>query len=224
MKKDTENLRIHEFEEAEHNIYVCFADVSDIDTESESVRRCLSAYRISRIDSIKKEKAKRLSAGAELMLVNAVKKKYRGAEMPVEYFAGEHGKPYFKNIENAYFSLSHSGNVAACAVSDAPIGIDVQCERKVNYALAKRFFSEKEYNAVTAEPEIMFNRIWARKEAAAKADGRGIAIGLKELEVLDSSVRHSGKLYLTLDIPSPWEGYCIAVSRFIGVYPEPDQE
>lgn len=224
MIRDPEQLRVHEFEVPEQNIYVCFAEVSDIDTESEEIRRCLSEYRLSRIDSIKKDRAKKLSAGAELMLVNAVRKKYPDAEVPVMYSAGEHGKPYFNDIKNAYFSLSHSGSVVACAVSNAPVGIDVQSRRKVNPALAKRFYSDSEYRAVIAEPEMMFNRIWARKEAVAKADGRGIAIGLKELNVLDSAVRHSGRLYLTLDIPSPWEEYHIAVSRLIGVCPEPGQE
>lgn len=224
MIEDPKQLLIHEFDIAEHNIYVCFADVSDIDVKSEKVRRVLSERRIRRIDGIRKEKAKRLSAGAELMLVNAVKRKYPHAGVPVEYYSDERGKPYFACIENAYFSLSHSGDIAACAFSDSPVGIDVQYVRNPNLALAKRFFSEKEYKTVEKDPEKMFNRIWARKEAAAKADGRGIAIGLKELDVLDSIVRHSGKLYLTIDIPSPYDGYYIAVSRLIGVSQGQDQE
>lgn len=224
MISSIEQLCIHEFELEEYNIYVCFADVSDIDIKSENIRSVLSKKRICRIDEIKKETAKRLSAGAELMLVNAVRKKLPYAAVPVEYETGEYGKPYFIGIDNAYFSLSHSGNVAICALTDAPVGVDVQSERRPNMALAKRFFSEIEYKAVDSEPEIMFNRIWTRKEAAAKADGRGIAIGLRSLDVIDSKVKHSGRLYLTLDIPSPWNGYYMSVSKLIGAYREPDQE
>lgn len=224
MIRSIEQLRIHEFEIEEHNIYICFADVSDIDIKAENIRRVLSKKRICRIDEIKKETAKQLSAGAELMLVNAVRKKLPSVAVPVKYESGEYGKPYFIDIENAYFSLSHSGKIAACAISDTPVGVDVQSERRPNMALAKRFFSEREYAEVNSEPEIMFNRIWTRKEAAAKADGRGIAIGLRGLDVIDSKVKHSGRLYLTFDIPSPWKGYYMAVSKLIGAYQEPDRE
>lgn len=223
MIDSVEQLNVHEFEVGGHNIYVCFADVSDTDISSEKIRDILSIRRIEKINNLKNEKAARLSAGAELMLVYAVKKKYPNAAIPVEYNIDERGKPFFKGIEKAFFSLSHSGRIAACAISDAPVGVDVQCYRRPNLALAARFFSEREYKAVEKQPEKMFNSIWTRKEAVAKADGRGIAIGLKTLDIMDSSVRHSGKLYLTLDIPSPWSGYYIAVSKLIGVYQESDQ-
>ena len=38
----------------------------------------------------------------------------------------ERGKPYFPNTPSVHFSVSHSGDIFACAFSDAPVGVDIQ--------------------------------------------------------------------------------------------------
>ena len=40
------------------------------------------------------------------------------------------GKPYFRNWPEKWFSLSHSGGLTLCALSDdGPVGVDVEVER-----------------------------------------------------------------------------------------------
>ena len=38
----------------------------------------------------------------------------------------ERGKPYFPNTPSIHFSVSHSGDIFACAFSDEPVGVDIQ--------------------------------------------------------------------------------------------------
>ena len=69
------------------------------------------------------------------------------------------GKPL---TEGAFFSISHSGNVVLCAVSDLPVGVDIERLRPVPAHLSDRFG--------TQEPEEFF-RLWTRMEARMKCVG-----------------------------------------------------
>lgn len=61
------------------------------------------------------------------------------------YCYGEHGKPMRKD-EKVCFNLSHSGKYVLCAVAETEIGCDIEKVKEVKWKLAKRFFSEEEYD------------------------------------------------------------------------------
>ncbi|MDR2502039.1 MAG: 4'-phosphopantetheinyl transferase superfamily protein [Oscillospiraceae bacterium] len=98
----------------------------------------------------------------------------RGTEPPDILFSPE-GKPYFQ--EGAPdFSLSHSGDLAAAAISErGRIGIDIERMRTVDSRILKREFSaaerERVCDAADGAAEIM--RIWTGKECVLKARGAG---------------------------------------------------
>jgi 4'-phosphopantetheinyl transferase len=79
-------------------------------------------------------------------------------------------------------SLTHTGPWVAIAVSRAgAVGIDIEStERTVDHdAISRRYFAAEERTAVqalagSAQREAFF-RVWARKEAIAKATGDGLA-------------------------------------------------
>ena len=48
-------------------------------------------------------------------------------EIEAELEKGEHGKPYFRHFPQIHFNISHSQGIAACAISDYEVGIDVDC-------------------------------------------------------------------------------------------------
>ena len=103
---------------------------------------------------------------------------------------GAHGKPLLAPGRRPAlgFNVSHSGDrfVVAVAVGMAP-GVDVERvrPRRSLSGLARRFFSRAEQEEVAADPDPphSFYRIWTRKEAVIKADGRGVAIGLDRFDV-----------------------------------------
>ena len=88
------------------------------------------------------------------------------------------------------FNLSHSGEWAVIALAlSTEVGIDIeQIELDVSVdALAERFFSRNEFNALQAVPleqrTVAFFSTWTRKEAYLKARGEGIADRLRNFSV-----------------------------------------
>ena len=98
------------------------------------------------------------------------------------------------------FNITHSGKYVACAISDKPIGIDMEGNRKDVCSVARRFFNKDESEWVCmaeleSEQKERFLKIWTFKEAYSKMTGDGIALclkqpyfqGLKNLNVIEKS-------------------------------------
>jgi len=83
------------------------------------------AYRQKKVDSYAGEAEKRSCLGTGLVFSHAIQEAgFSEDELKIAY--GDNGKPYFKNDPDFHFCLSHSGERAMCAVSDEPIGCDVE--------------------------------------------------------------------------------------------------
>ena len=105
---------------------------------------------------------------------------------------GAHGKPDLvprrPSLPPIGFNLSHSGDrfIVALALGLEP-GVDVELirPRRSLDLLARHCFSPAERRAVAGDPDPMhaFYRVWSRKEAVIKADGRGVSIGLDRFDV-----------------------------------------
>jgi phosphopantetheinyl transferase len=95
-----------------------------------------------------------------------------------------HGKPILAN-EDYYLSIAHSGETVAVAISQSEVGVDLERERKVDIpALARRFFSPEEAAFLDSNPApAHFFRFWTCREAASKADGRGLGKLLGQTKV-----------------------------------------
>ena len=110
--------------------------------------------------------------------------------LAVSIVEGAHGKPRLGSdrLPPIGFNVSHSGDrfVVAIALGMEP-GVDIERirARRDLAGLARRSFSPAEQEEVAAAPKPMdaFYRVWSRKEAVIKADGRGIAIGLDRFDV-----------------------------------------
>ncbi len=91
----------------------------------------------------------------------------------------ESGKPYFDGINAPAFSLSHSHGICAAAITDKKsIGLDIELIDKSCdiQKLAKRFFGSNELKLFESQGQShdAFFKLWTRKEAYTKADGRGL--------------------------------------------------
>jgi 4'-phosphopantetheinyl transferase len=103
----------------------------------------------------------------------------------IEISTGLQGKPQVAGIE---FNLSHSGDLVIYAVSDRPVGIDIERVRSMDLSgIVQRFFAASEFAAwqklPIAEQEAAFFRVWTIKEAYLKAIGTGLHTPLSEVEV-----------------------------------------
>ena len=97
------------------------------------------------------------------------------------FISGPHGRPHLEGGDHPYsFNLSHSDHVAALAVSEAVIGVDVERIKGLPEGVADMVFSRPEIAALEAEPEdrrpAAFYRYWAAKEAVLKALGTGLSV------------------------------------------------
>lgn len=101
-------------------------------------------------------------------------------EAPV-FAQGEQGRPFLTAPDcPCSFNLSHSGTLAAFALCEAVVGIDVEQLRAMPEGVAGMVFSRPEIAALEAEPEARrattFFRYWTAKEAVLKALGTGLSV------------------------------------------------
>lgn len=134
--------------------------------------------------------------------------------------AGPYGKPEAPGV---FFSLSHSGEYAMLAVSDAGVGVDLERLRPAPMRAAARVFSPDELDWLAAEDgrDARFFTLWTLKEALLKATGRGLTQPLRKLNVLP--------LLRGQSVPTPegaffghtqlFDGYCVSVCTRSAAFP-----
>lgn len=119
-----------------------------------------------RIRNFLPEDRKRTLAG-RFLLKKMVKEIYGRENFSVFY--GENGKP---QLDFCFFSISHSGDYVVCAVSDRPVGADIELSARFKRREKYPLFSERESRYVNAEDSAFrFCLLWTRKEAYVKASG-----------------------------------------------------
>lgn len=149
-----------------------------------SARAAVTAQRREKADRYRFDSDKRLALGAGVLLSYGLKKAGI-AELPEAFLYGENGKPYIDG-QDVFFSLSHSGNWALCAVSDCEVGCDIERIKPVDIKLARRF-SPGEYASILRADEekrqSLFYRFWTLKESFMKATGLGFSLPLEQFQI-----------------------------------------
>ena len=90
------------------------------------------------------------------------------------FLYNDYGAPYIEG--GPYFSISHCKTGIAVAVSENPIGIDIEAIRTFKPELMRKTMNEDEQQRITssATPDQEFIRLWTQKEALLKLQGTGI--------------------------------------------------
>lgn len=147
------------------------------------------------LDAEKRQRLDRLPADKRLLSLcgdgiarEMLAQKLGCAPAEVTFAYTETGKPL---TDGAFFSVSHSGDVAACAVSDREVGLDVEKLRPVPKRLGRALDCTE-----TAES---FWQQWTRREAALKC--RGETLG---------AWRRSGEEGVTFTHPD-YPGYFVTI-------------
>lgn len=123
-------------------------------------------------------------AQARDLLALAVQEAWGLSPLP-EIARQEHGKPYFPGHTGLHFNLSHSGDLALCALDTAPVGVDVQFVKEWRPSLPRRTCSAEEQAWLEEQPEFWpaFTLLWTLKEARVKESGRGLTPDLRDIRV-----------------------------------------
>jgi len=85
------------------------------------------------------------------------------------------GKP--ECVDGPALSVTHSGNLVACAVTDCgDIGIDLEVPKRSRRTtdIARSYFSSEEASWLATQPVDRFHMLWVLKEACLKSIGLGL--------------------------------------------------
>ncbi len=164
--------------------YAHLLDIRKLDVRAmERASMLVNAQRREKALAFSDEGERRASIGAGLLLQYMIKA-YCHEDTVVHYL--QDGKPILVGNDGMHVSLSHSGGFCACALSKAPVGIDVQEHCGSFPLIVKRIFTDEERQYLESIPETdkdeQFYRLWCRKEAQLKATG---AIDLRRTNALE---------------------------------------
>lgn len=99
----------------------------------------------------------------------------------------KYGKPYLVDYNFVHFNVTHTKDMIVGAISDNPIGIDIERIKPFNKRIAEKFFTENEQNYIFHKKDnqdIRSLEVWTRKEAYVKWKGMGLEIPFDTFDVL----------------------------------------
>lgn len=112
------------------------------------------------------------SAAVRSLLERAFRNDYVGAFPVIK--KTPNGKPYFPGRPEVHFSLSHTKTHVLCAISDVPVGADIEAPRNIS-ARAIGFFCSPEELSIFDPLDL-----WVLKESCVKLFG-GTLTSVKNL-------------------------------------------
>ncbi len=197
--------------------------LADADVFSRWYRKMPSVRR-QKIDAFRFDKDRRLSLGAGILL-HEILRRVDADEGRLS--KGENGKPILPD-SSLHFNLSHSGRIAACAVSDRPVGVDIEEIRHFDESLIRYVFREEEI-VLLRNTDADCTALWTIKESLMKYWGAGITLGPKKICVKPGEPLRafceeypSGELFFTrfafeeyrLTVCSAYERFCREAAWF----------
>lgn len=143
-----------------------------------------------RIQKQRQESDKKLLIGEELLILYVMSRKLPQISSMnacdiakiLQRKADIYGKPFFVNLPDIHFNISHSGKYCVAAFSTSPVGIDVEkiCTPFMDIADSVFNLEEQDYLHSLDErtqPGAFFE-LWTLKESYIKAVGKGMQIPL----------------------------------------------
>ena len=144
----------------------------------------LTPKRRKEAEAFMEEKDRLLHLAAGLLLRSVL-----GVTRDDDLVYGEFDKPELAD-GRIQFSLSHAGHYAVLAVSEHPVGVDIEPIAKPQ-VLPRKMLTQEEMKWLEENPSPEdFCILWTRLESALKAEGCGLALEAREFSLLTN-----GKLW-----------------------------
>lgn len=134
--------------------------------------------RTKQINLLYFDRDKKLSLLSELLVRVIICKTLNICNNEITFEKNKYGKPYLLKYCDFQFNISHAKDVIAIAISDKPVGIDVEPIREAPLQVANRFFTESEVSYMKQtnnDRDKRFYEIWTKKEAYVKYTGEGLS-------------------------------------------------
>ena len=129
-------------------------------------------------------------------------------------YYNKYGKPMVD--QSIDFSLSYANNnVVLGFIKNGAIGVDIEQIKTINILDFIDYFSEYEFHYLSGcnNSQTIFYKLWTRKEAVAKAVGKGAMLDFKSFEVLNDDIEVNN-LQITISSELIQGNYWISVAVF----------
>jgi 4'-phosphopantetheinyl transferase len=175
-------------------IQVWFASTSSCGDSALSDLAWLSSEERRRAHSFRFDKDRRVFVLGKRVVRTVLGRALGRPPEAVVFAAKPKGKPELApgtEPSGLAFNLAHSGTEVVCAIAFRRyVGVDIEQEREVDpLELAGRFFCGTEIRQLEAAPpgerRRLFFKYWTLKEAYLKAEGSGLGISLRAIDVSD---------------------------------------
>lgn len=166
------------------NVLITVRGIQEIsETELEYMESRLPAYRLEKAHRYRRRED-RVNSIVSYSLLDYMIRSYYNAELPGEPKYNQYGKPLFTDI-GAEVSISHCSGGVCCAVSEKPVGADMENVITDYYKLVSYVLSENEQHLLheADSPEKLFTEMWTQKEAFLKMKGTGLINKLSDCDV-----------------------------------------
>jgi phosphopantetheinyl transferase len=183
---------------------------TELDTSRHRLASCLGPDEVRRFERTRNRASRTEYAFAHLFLRWVLSASVDGSVSPNEWRFGkdDHGKP-LASLETGApgprFSLTHTSWAAGVAVTRSmDVGIDMEPRRLPRgVGIVEDVLSPSERRRIRRTPaprrEEEFIRLWTRKEASAKLDGRGVASPCFAVDCRDRTARREA--FATFEVP-----------------------
>jgi 4'-phosphopantetheinyl transferase len=184
-------------------IYAIRIDEPIEDEIYSQILSCISEDKHERMEKLRfKEDAKRMLYG-DLLARYLACTKLNIHNNRIIFTSNEFGKPFLQGYSEFNFNISHSGDWVVCAIDNSEVGVDIEQVKWIDINIAKRFFSETEYqNLLSQQQELRleyFYDLWTLKESYIKYIGKGLTIPLNSFSICIKKqciISHEGSLIL----------------------------
>lgn len=174
------------------------------EAEEAAMLALLPPERRERLLRLRQPEKRREPLCAYLMLRRALWEQFHWRDLP-EIRTASLGKPFFPDHPEVHFNLSHTAGAVLVALSDRPVGADIEHIRPVSQRAMRRL--------ADVDTERAFFQSWVRREARAKRSGAGVGTMLTAEEPLQP-----GEQFYFLDT---FPGYAAGVATRGGGPPSP---
>lgn len=169
-------MRYNKIRKEGSNLKEFFCDITTVtDDDLGQWYQQMQPERREKCKRLKKETAQKLCIATDHLARTGLAEFLGKDTNEIEILISPSGKPYLAG-NPAYFSISHSGTMAVCAVSKHPIGIDIEEIRPVMTEARERICTPLEWTYLQEAPDdeariLRFFFLWTRKEAVFKVVG-----------------------------------------------------
>ncbi len=129
----------------------------------------------NKIDAKKQNEQKKCSLVGYILLYRGIYELFGKKKFEITF--SKYGKPL---CDFCFFNISHSNKQVVCAISDKPIGVDIQKIKDQPYRDKYKFFTDKENKYVNETSDLLslrYTEIFTKKESAIKLLGETILHG-----------------------------------------------